>query len=223
MYADDTVLMVNAPKIENEIMIMEENLYFLDLWYKLNKLTVNFKKSKFSILDVKGNKNCTDIKTIKFASSLVDRVSAYTYLGLEVDEGLTFENQCHKTSHLATFRLGQLNRIRPYLTKNLSLLIFKTMMTPIIDIFSTYYSRCKIKSLKKIDGIQSKGLKIVNRLGRRQNMNMNAQLISFNLISFEDTRTILSLISAFNSTLITSNIETSLVNTRAHDPNRKKT
>ena len=112
---------------------------------------------------------CVIPRSLPFGDSEIERVSVYTYLGLEVDENLSFNQQCRKSINTISYRLKQLYKLRPRLTRSHASLIYKTMILPIMDSYDIFYIACSKKLLQKLDVLQNRGIRICNKMRKRTN------------------------------------------------------
>ena len=89
MYADATIIYFNLEDFDPEFVETEINneLERVNLWLKLNKLSLNIKKTKLMIFYGKQKK----IKNINISISNVQigRVNTFNFLGIKLDENLT--------------------------------------------------------------------------------------------------------------------------------------
>ena len=89
MYADDTVLLINNQDSVVAIHEMPEVLDYISRWCSKIKLTVNAKKTKqMLVLRYKDPADTTDNLSVYFAGSRLGNVSAYKYLGVDIDRNL---------------------------------------------------------------------------------------------------------------------------------------
>ena len=220
LYADDTAVLDGGPDLANTVQNMENNLYYMSLWFKHNKLCINHKKSKFSVVSsnkITGNNN---FQAMNFGDGKIERVNSYVYLGLTVDEKLDFKEQCNKVIKLCSYRLGQLSRLRNYVDSKLCLLIYKSMILPIINLYSMYYNVAPKKLLNKISSLQNWAIRTASRLRKRESV--THLLHDLGLEKFEDTR--LKKILEFGFTLAkhTELLDKTHINTRSHATGRKQ-
>ena len=89
MYADDTTIYFNLEDFDQECVETEINneLEKVNLWLKLNKLSLNIKKTKLMIFHRK-QKKITDIN-ISIDNVQIERVNTFNFLGIMLDESLT--------------------------------------------------------------------------------------------------------------------------------------
>lgn len=91
LYADDTILYCIADsvqlateKLQLCFNVLQEALISL-------KLALNVKKTKFMLFSQSRNLDCNNTLLSTIDSSLIERVTEYKYLGLWLDEKLTFK------------------------------------------------------------------------------------------------------------------------------------
>ena len=108
MYADDTTLSCTIPRSVNPIEKIEfecrlnTELWGIDEWLKVNKLSLNVNKSKYMLFNA-GNKIIYPFE-IKIDDISIERVYVFNFLGLIMDEHLNWK------SHVEQF---QINALRP--------------------------------------------------------------------------------------------------------------
>ena len=93
LYADDTSAFTSNKDISILNNIMSNGLNKLNKWFQSNKLSLNLKKSNFMLF---GTRNKTKKYSNKFKLCLANvelsHVDAYKFLGLTVDQSLTWNN-----------------------------------------------------------------------------------------------------------------------------------
>ncbi len=91
LYADNTaVYYANSFYIELMITIRDD-VHSISQWLNMNKLTLNMKKTKFMIFGSRtGLRLCGNIPII-INGDAIEQVSEFKYLGVYLDETLTFE------------------------------------------------------------------------------------------------------------------------------------
>ena len=94
MYADDTTVTYSAEDIGALCDDLNEELANISVWMPSNKLTLNANKSEFLIVGHKRQLNSIQqLVQLKIGDDLVRKVLKVKYLGLEVDENLTWNEQ----------------------------------------------------------------------------------------------------------------------------------
>ena len=143
----------------------------LTTWLRANKLTLNAEKSSFTIL--KSNKkliqNISD--KIEFLGQNIKRSSHNKFLGITLDENLTFNNHITELSNKLKRLFHIFYNIRDYLTKeNIKSIYYALVYSRIKYGISVYGQACTTKMKKNpnitkpaIESAIKKRLLIFNR------------------------------------------------------------
>ena len=116
LFADDTTLQLEAETVEQLFSKATIELARAEHWFASNKLTLNVDKTKFMIFS-----NCTSTTTypdLKLGLETISRVGnglqekAVKFLGIWVDELLTFKHHLSKIKVKLSLALYQINQCR---------------------------------------------------------------------------------------------------------------
>ena len=112
MYADDTTIYFNLEDFDPEGVETEINneLEKVNLWLKLNKLSLNIKKTKLMIFHRK-QKKIKDIN-ISIDNVQIERVNTFNFLGIMLDESLTWTNHTKMVANKISRVTGVLHRLK---------------------------------------------------------------------------------------------------------------
>ena len=95
MYPDDTTVIYSAEDIEALCDDLNEELTNISEWMRSDKLSPDASKSESLIVGHKRQLNSIQQPVqLKIGDDLIRRVQKVKYLGLEVDENLTWNEQC---------------------------------------------------------------------------------------------------------------------------------
>ena len=101
MFADDTNIFLSHKHIPDLFLKMNNELEKLTLWFKSNKLSLNVKKTKFSLFHSIRKK--TDIPNklpiLKMDNTEINRDQVTKFLGVLIDENLTWKPHIANTLH----------------------------------------------------------------------------------------------------------------------------
>ena len=94
LFADDTTILYSSKDINNDINIVNEELKEVTNWFKANKLSVNATITNFMIM---GTPHMTSVKTrsdlsVTLNRTILERVKTTKFLGVLIDECLTWKN-----------------------------------------------------------------------------------------------------------------------------------
>ena len=132
MYADDTTLYFNIedfPLQSREADINNE-LKKVNTWLQLNKLSLNTDKSMFMLFH---NKRTPPKINISIKNIYIERVSQFTFLGIVLDETLSWKNHITMITNKLSRINGVLHRLKFIFPKNILLTICKSLFVPHIN------------------------------------------------------------------------------------------
>ena len=158
LYADDTVL----KSCDNKEAIDEEHeteILKINAWLRRNKLTLNAKKTK-TMLFTKLKK--FQGKIFKICGEKIDQVNDFKYLGINIDNRLTFEKHINKVvSKLSSFS-SIFYRLRKILTTHQLVRAFKTYVQPVVQYGVLIYGCTTSSLLNRVSLVIDRIIKIIS-------------------------------------------------------------
>ena len=99
LYADDTVLYRGISEQEKflDMHNFQQNVDRLVLWCQRNRLSINVEKTKLVFYPANQNVENNMNNVIKMQGMSVDYVTSYLYLGVDIDNMLTFKKHYNNT------------------------------------------------------------------------------------------------------------------------------
>ena len=91
-------------------------------------------------------------------------VPSFRYLGVTLDSALTFSNHIKTILSTVAHKAYMLGKIRKYLTTDVALLIYKTMILPYFDYADVMFTKAFVNDLDKLQRAQNKCLKTCMQL-----------------------------------------------------------
>ena len=168
-YADDTVISYAHESQIGTQQILTQNLQHLHDWCETNKLTINVGKTKSMYFGTTNQTKNLDYNiNIKLNNTVLQSVDHYKYLGVILDKNLNFKLHIENLLKTLKYKIYTLAKLRPYLSEQTSLNIYKTTILPYIDYGDIFYQAALKKSLEKIQDRQTKALKVCFKLHGRQ-------------------------------------------------------
>ena len=108
LYADDTTLYSQTNNIYDLCNCLENNLKSLKLWLDTNYLSLNLEKTHFTIFT---NKHIPDDIVVKIDDQIFNFKSSTTFLGVIIDEKLTFREQILKIKGKISKSIGIFHKL----------------------------------------------------------------------------------------------------------------
>jgi exonuclease III len=159
LFADDTALVYTGDISSRTINASLERFY---RWMTINKLTLNCTKTKFMLFSKK-IKNRADL-ILEMNGTQIERVSSLKYLGVLIDDDLTFATHIQAT----TAKLGHLHRIlynnTSFINTSVGEKLITSLALPRLMYGSTVFHRSPEHCLQDLNIIYKKMLRIIYRL-----------------------------------------------------------
>ena len=121
MFADDTNLFLSDKDIDNLFTKMNDELGNISTWFKANKLSLNVSKTKFSLFHPNSKKRFVpaDLPLLKIDDTRIIRDPITKFLGVLIDENLTWQPHISHISTKISKSIGILYKASPFLNKSL--------------------------------------------------------------------------------------------------------
>ena len=102
----------------------------------------------------------SDIET-QFHGQNIERVSSFCYLGVTLDEHLSWNEHVEIICHKVSKRLGLLSCIRPYLTQKAAECVYNCLIQPILNYTDTVWGGLSIGCGKNLQRLQNRAARLV--------------------------------------------------------------
>ena len=102
---------------------------------------------------------------------VIQQVPSYKYLGISLDNSLSFNLQIQQTMNKVSHKLYLLSKLRQFLTVKTAILIYKTMSLPYFDYGDIVYMFASKNELDKLERLQERCINICTRTYGRDNIN----------------------------------------------------
>ena len=105
---------------------INEEFAKIDKWLKLNKLTLNVKKSKFMLFYMPD----IQISNLHINNIKLECLDSFNFLGITIDKHLTWREHIHLIANKISRIVGVINRLKNYIPQNVLLTIYNTLIIP---------------------------------------------------------------------------------------------
>ena len=140
LFADDTSLICSTrnlisytPKTADDWAIINDKLNIelekITDWLKLNKLSLNVKKTKYMIFRHKTNKHINTL-SLNMNGLSISQVEKFTFLGLTINETLTWKDHIEIISNRISKTIGILSRLKHTLSQKILKMIYTSLILP---------------------------------------------------------------------------------------------
>lgn len=130
-YADDTTLISTIEKFNAANSSINSEVEKISNWLIVNKLSLNIGKTKFMMFH-KGNKKISTPE-IRIRNTSLERVPEFTFLGLTIDENLTWGPHTSKISCKISRVIGILAKLKNQFPTRTLIMIYNSLILPHIN------------------------------------------------------------------------------------------
>ena len=161
MFADDSNLFFSHPDPQILVNTVNTELVKVSQWIKANKLTLNVTKSKYMIFSNSLEKLPDDIFV---DTTALEQVSNIKFLGVNVDNKLTWKHHISTITKTISRNIGVINKLKFCLPSSNLLMLYSTLVLPYINYGILVWGNTHQYLLEKILLLQKKCLRIIFNL-----------------------------------------------------------
>jgi exonuclease III len=145
MFADDTNIFYSGNSVMDMKSVIEKDLETLYEWLKVNKLSVNVKKSNFMLIQSNQKEKMNDLNIkLKLCNSEMEEVNFCKYLGVYIDSNLSWQHHIAMVCKKIRPIIGVLSKVRHLIPSYLLRTIYYSLIHPhILYCIETWGSSCK--------------------------------------------------------------------------------
>ena len=134
--------------------LINTELNKIGTWLKLNKLTMNAEKSKSMLFHKRRKANPINIK---IDHRTIERVSQFSFLGIMIDENLTWKNHVNMITNKLSKIIGILHRLKCIYPKHILLTIYNSLFIPHVNFGSLVWGT----TVERISKLQKKAIRTI--------------------------------------------------------------
>ena len=166
MFADDTNLFYSHKNIENLFFTMNNELVKINKWFKANKLSLNIKKAKFTLFHKKsltksGSTLPLAIPNLQIRNKNIERVSSIKFLGVMLDEHLSWKDHIKIVENKLAKNIGLLYRVNQYFNESSLKTVYFSYIHSYLNYANIAWASTYPTNLKRIHLKQKHAARIV--------------------------------------------------------------
>ena len=163
MFADDTNLFFSHSDINLLFDKMNKELTDVSNWFNANKLSLNVKKTKFSFFHKSSKKDNIPLRLSNrnINGFTTERESSIKFLGVWIDENLTWRDHVHTVENKIAKNIGLLYQGKHYLDDNCLKQIYFAYTHAYLNYANIAWSSTHKTKLKKVQSKQRHALRII--------------------------------------------------------------
>ena len=160
MFADDT----SISSVENLQNVINSELMNLKSWLNSNRLSLNVLKTEFMVIASHQKVRTIDSEiNIRVNGNEINRVHSVKSLGVHIDEHFTWSVHIDKLCKKIASAIGVLKRIRPFITTNTAVQVYKAMIQPHFDYCCSVWDGFGDTLSCKLQKLQNRAARVITR------------------------------------------------------------
>lgn len=165
LFADDTNLIYNHHNVDTAIQHVNAELVKINSWLISNKLSINLLKTHYIVFCPRQHKY-QGMFTLSIDGTKLSQVSSTKFLGLCMDENLTWNNHIDVLCGKISKNVGVMNRLKNFVPKNVLLTLYNSFVLSYLNYgLLSFGGSSSIHSINKLVVLQKKAVRIVNNAG----------------------------------------------------------
>ena len=185
LYADDTSAFTSHKDISTLNNIMNDGLFKLNKWFQSNKLSLNTKKSNVMLFGthIKTNQYRNELK-VSIENAEIECVNACKFLGVTIDQNLTWENHINQLTKKCSSSIGMLFKVKNFLPETALLSLYNTLVLSHINYGITAWSSAGISAKTRLHILQKRALRAISHSEFRSHS--NPLFIKYNQLKIDE-------------------------------------
>ena len=131
LFADDSNLFHTSKQGKRNIDLSEvnHNLKTISAWCNSNKLTINTKKTNYMLFKSR-RKHFIISGHLFINETIIESVESTSFLGIRIDENLTWKNHIDIVCNSLSKKIGILYRLRHFVSRKIMVMLYKSFILP---------------------------------------------------------------------------------------------
>lgn len=160
MFADDTNIFFTDNTLNGLESKTNQELDKISKWFKLNKLSLNVKKTNFILFHTK-SKVIRYVPTITIDNIPIVQVKETKFLGVVINESLSWINHIDTIKQKVTKNIGIIRRIKSNIPMCVLKTLYQTLIQPYFEYCNIVWSIHKSSALNNLMICQKKAIRVI--------------------------------------------------------------
>ena len=192
LFADDTTILYSHKNINSQINLINEELKEVSNWFRANKLSVNASKTNYMVLGTKHmvvqNIDKEENINIILDDTNLQRVQHTKFLGVLIDECLSWKNHIDCVSKTISRNIGIMNKLKHFIPDCILYTLYCTLVLPYLNYGIVIWGKNCKTYLEKLLKLQKWAIRTVANCHYRDH---TAPLFAkYNVLTIEDMYTL---------------------------------
>jgi hypothetical protein len=160
LFADDTTVYYSSKNVTHIFDNINKDLNSLEDWFKANKLSLNISKTHYMIFPGQPTKH--ENLSLKINNEIINQVHKVKFLGMIIDENLTWQEHINYCSNKMSSGLYALNSSKHLLTKEHLKTLYYSLTHSYLNYGLLLWGSSNKRHISKLEIKQNKTIRIIN-------------------------------------------------------------
>ena len=158
LFADDTNSFCTGSNLKEICQVITSELEKLNIWFSLNKLSLNVTKTNYMVF---GKKNNNSSEIIKFNNHTIERMSTAKFLGVIVDEKLNWSFHVSHVCKKLSKSISIIKKVKNILNSDTLKTLYNSLILPYINYCCQVWGNTSKYLIKKVVILQKRVVRII--------------------------------------------------------------
>ena len=175
-YADDHAVIHSFNLDNNNInQIIENDIEKIKMWMEDNQLKMNNAKTEFIVIGTSSSLQKNTLDHIEMGNTKIQQSSNIKFLGILLDETLSFKDHIQNRSKKANYNLRLVRNIQKYIDTDSTKMLLCTLVLSQLDYANSILSRSPKTIIKPYQTVQNFAARVAYKKSRRDDVYMCLQ------------------------------------------------
>ena len=156
LFADDTNIFCTGKDRKEVENLLNSELYNLNKWFEVNKLTLNLTKTKYMIFG-NHNENCS----VSINNDAIEKVDSIKFLGIILDSKLSWNDHIQLVTKKVSRSMGILYRVKNILNQKSLFTLYCSLVLPYLNYACEIWGNTYASRIQPLIILQKKIIRIV--------------------------------------------------------------
>ena len=169
LFADDTNFLLSDKDINNLCNTLNNELYAVNLWFKVNKLTKNMDKTHAVAFTKRNHNNGLNILLDDKVLPIEDETK---FLGIKIDKKLSWKSHIQFTRNKISKVIGVISKVKQLLTRKALVDLYYSYIFPYLQYCNIAWGTANKTALQPLRVIQKRIIRIICRVAPFDHTNL---------------------------------------------------
>ena len=174
LFADDTCLSLSSNNLPELELQCNAQAALVDEWFRTNRLTTNSKKASNFILSkyyTRGDDGSNPDFSIKMGKVMLKKVKSVKYLGVMLDEDVSWNEQIEFLSTKLSRSAGIFSKLRYYVSKDMLIKVYHALFNSHLQYAILCWGNATATLINRLQVLQNRAIRNMFKIPRYSRLN----------------------------------------------------